>query len=45
LTDAIDELLADEPLAARLAAMSKRIKATFGTARAAALIEQVATEA
>ncbi len=43
LTDAIDELLADEPLAARLAAMSKRIKSTSGTARAAALIERLAT--
>jgi UDP:flavonoid glycosyltransferase YjiC (YdhE family) len=42
LTDAIDELLADEPLAARLAAMSARIKSTSGTARAAALIERVA---
>ncbi|MEJ7697397.1 MAG: nucleotide disphospho-sugar-binding domain-containing protein [Candidatus Limnocylindrales bacterium] len=30
LTDAIDELLADEPLAARLAAMSARIKASNG---------------
>ena len=39
LTDAIDELLADEPLAARLAAMSARIKSTSGTARAAGLIE------
>ncbi len=42
LTDAIDELLADEPLAARLAAMSTRIKSTSGTARAADLIERVA---
>ncbi|MGK2852376.1 MAG: glycosyltransferase [Candidatus Limnocylindrales bacterium] len=42
LTDAIDELLADEPLAARLAAMSTRIKATNGTVRAADLIERVA---
>jgi MGT family glycosyltransferase len=42
LTDAIDELLADEPLAARLTAMSKRIKSTSGTARAAELIERVA---
>jgi MGT family glycosyltransferase len=41
LTDAIDELLADEPLAARLAAMSSRIKSTSGTARAAELIERV----
>jgi UDP:flavonoid glycosyltransferase YjiC (YdhE family) len=43
LTDAIDELLADEPLATRLAAMSTRIKSTSGTTRAADLIEQVAT--
>ncbi len=42
LTDAIDELLADEPLAARLAATSSRIKASSGTARAAELIERVA---
>ena len=42
LTDAIDELLADEPLAARLAAMSARIKASSGTVRAADLIERVA---
>ena len=42
LTDAIDELLADEPLAARLAAMSTRVKSTSGTARAADLIERVA---
>ena len=42
LTDAIDELLADEPLAARLAAMSARIKAADGTTRAADLIERVA---
>jgi MGT family glycosyltransferase len=42
LTDAIDELLADEALAARLATMSNRIKSTPGTSRAADLIEQVA---
>ena len=42
LTDAIDELLADEPLAARLTAMSARIKASSGTIRAADLIERVA---
>ncbi len=42
LTDAIDELLADEPLAARLRAMSTRIKASSGTVRAADLIERVA---
>ena len=39
---AIDELLADEGLAARLAAMSARIKSTSGTVRAADLIERVA---
>ncbi len=43
LTDAIDELLADKPLAKRLAKMSKRIKSTSGTKRAADLIERVAT--
>jgi UDP:flavonoid glycosyltransferase YjiC (YdhE family) len=43
LTDAIDELLADERLATRVAAMSTRIKASSGTTRAADLIEQVAT--
>jgi UDP:flavonoid glycosyltransferase YjiC (YdhE family) len=42
LTDAIDELLADEDLAMRLAAMSRRIKSTSGTTRAADLIERVA---
>ena len=42
LTDAIDELLADEGIAARLAAMSARIKSTSGTVRAADLIERVA---
>ena len=42
LTDAIDELLADEGLAGRLAAMSQRIKASSGTVRAADLIERVA---
>jgi UDP:flavonoid glycosyltransferase YjiC (YdhE family) len=45
LTDAIDELLADEPLATRLATMSNRIKSTSGTTKAADLIEQVATQA
>ncbi len=43
LTDAIDELLADKPLAKRLKAMSKRVKASSGTKRAADLIERVAT--
>ncbi len=42
LTDAIDELLADPSLVARLAAMSARIKASSGTIRAADLIEQLA---
>jgi UDP:flavonoid glycosyltransferase YjiC (YdhE family) len=41
LTDAIDELLADEGLATRLDAMSARIKSTSGTVRAADLIERV----
>jgi MGT family glycosyltransferase len=41
LTDAIDELLDDRALAARLAAMSARIKASSGTVRAADLVEQV----
>ncbi|HEY4633927.1 MAG TPA: nucleotide disphospho-sugar-binding domain-containing protein [Candidatus Limnocylindrales bacterium] len=42
LTGAIDELLGDDELAARLAAMSSRIKSTSGTRRAADLIERVA---
>jgi UDP:flavonoid glycosyltransferase YjiC (YdhE family) len=42
LTDAIDELLADDALAARLATMSSRIKSTSGTAQAADLIERIA---
>jgi len=42
LTGAIDRLLGDPALAARLAAMSARIKSTSGTVRAADLIEQVA---
>jgi UDP:flavonoid glycosyltransferase YjiC (YdhE family) len=42
LTDAIDELLADQALAARLMAMSARIQASGGTVRAADLIERVA---
>ena len=45
LTDAIDELVADKPLAKRLKAMSKRIKSTSGTKRAADLIERVASRA
>ncbi len=42
LTDAIDELLDDRALAARLTAMSTRIKAGSGTVRAADLIERLA---
>jgi glycosyltransferase, MGT family len=42
LTDAIDELLADTTLAARLAAVSRRLRADSGTVRAADLIERVA---
>lgn len=41
LTGAIDDLLTDEALMARLAAMSARIKSTSGTVRAADLIERV----
>jgi MGT family glycosyltransferase len=42
LTGAISALLKDRDLAARLAAMSERIKASSGTVRAADLIERVA---
>ena len=42
LTDAIDELLADERLAARLASMSARVRASSGTHHAADLIERLA---
>jgi len=42
LTDAIDELLADTALAARLAAVSRRLRAAPGTILAADLIERVA---
>jgi UDP:flavonoid glycosyltransferase YjiC (YdhE family) len=42
LTDAIDELLADRELAARLVAMSRRIQASGGTIHAADLIERLA---
>ena len=42
LLGAIDRLLADEPLGARLASVSKRLQATRGTTRAADLIERVA---
>jgi UDP:flavonoid glycosyltransferase YjiC (YdhE family) len=43
LTGAIDALLGDRALADRLATMSRRIKSTSGTVRAADLIERVAT--
>ncbi len=42
LTGAIDRLLADRPLRARLAALSARLKANPGTLRAADLIERLA---
>jgi UDP:flavonoid glycosyltransferase YjiC (YdhE family) len=42
LTGAIDDLLADQALAARLASMSARIKSTSGTIHAADLVERVA---
>ena len=43
LTGAIDTLLADESLKARLAAASTRLRAAPGTERAAALIEQLSS--
>jgi MGT family glycosyltransferase len=42
LPGAVDELLADEALRARLAAVSTRMQATKGTVRAADLIERLA---
>jgi UDP:flavonoid glycosyltransferase YjiC (YdhE family) len=42
LTDAIDDLLANDALRGRLAAVSKRLKANPGNVRAADLIECVA---
>jgi MGT family glycosyltransferase len=42
LRGAIDHLLADDPLAARLGAISKRLQANPGTERAADLIERLA---
>ncbi|MDO8483407.1 MAG: glycosyltransferase [Candidatus Limnocylindrales bacterium] len=45
LTDAIDELLADEALRSRLAAVSARLQTNPGTVRAADLIERVARSA
>ena len=42
LLGAVDELLADEALRARLAAVSTRMQATKGTVRAADLIERLA---
>jgi MGT family glycosyltransferase len=43
LTDAIDRLVADEGLHARMAAISRRLQAGPGSARAAELIERLAT--
>jgi MGT family glycosyltransferase len=43
LTRAVDGLLADDALKARLAAVSSRLQAAPGTERAAALIEQLAS--
>jgi UDP:flavonoid glycosyltransferase YjiC (YdhE family) len=43
LTSAVDGLLADDVLKARLAAVSSRLQAAPGTERAAALIEQLAS--
>ena len=43
LTGAIDALLADSTLAARLEAISARVRSEPGTVRAADLIEQLAT--
>jgi UDP:flavonoid glycosyltransferase YjiC (YdhE family) len=45
LTGAVDELLADRPLRARLDAISARLQADPGTVRAAGLIEGLATTA
>ena len=42
LAGAVDRLVADATLSARLSAMSRRIRSTSGTARAAELIERVA---
>lgn len=42
LTDAIDDLVSDEQLAARLWAMSATVRASSGTVMAAGLIERVA---
>ena len=42
LHGAIERLLADEPLAAQLDAVSRRLRSTPGTERAADLIEAVA---
>ena len=42
LTGAIDELLGDQALADRLAALSSRVRSTSGTSKAADLIERVA---
>jgi MGT family glycosyltransferase len=45
LTGAVDRLLADQQLAQRLSAVSTRLQAAPGTARAAELIEQVVRDA
>jgi UDP:flavonoid glycosyltransferase YjiC (YdhE family) len=45
LLAAIERLLADEPLRARLDAVSARLQASAGTARAAVLIERLAAGA
>jgi UDP:flavonoid glycosyltransferase YjiC (YdhE family) len=42
MSEAIDSLLANGELGARLAAISKRLQAYPGNARAAALIERLA---
>ena len=42
MSDAIDRLLADRPLAERLEAMSRRLRASPGNERAAELIARVA---
>jgi UDP:flavonoid glycosyltransferase YjiC (YdhE family) len=44
LTAAVDRLLADEPAAGRLSAMSTRLRANPGVARAADLIETLARD-
>ena len=41
MSDAIDRLIADRPLAERLEAMSRRLRASPGNERAAELIARV----